>query len=66
MNEEEIATQLVDAAVAIHKALGSGLLESAYVAAMAIECAERGLAFASEVPILASYHGKPPGRRLPR
>lgn len=61
MNEEAIATHVVDAAVSIHKALGPGLLESAYVGALEIECAERGLAFEREAPILASYHGKPLG-----
>jgi PD-(D/E)XK nuclease superfamily len=35
VNEERIATQLVDAAVAVHRTLGSGLLESAYLGAMA-------------------------------
>ena len=52
MNEEEVAAEAVDAAIAIHKALGPGLLESAYVAALEIEFAERGLTFAREVPIL--------------
>jgi GxxExxY protein len=61
VNEERVATQLVDASVAIHRALGSGLLESAYIAAMEIECTERGLMFAREVPIHASYRGKPLG-----
>ncbi len=61
VKEEEIAAQLVDAAVAIHRALGPGLLESAYVGAMEIECAERGLPFEREAPIVASYHGKPLG-----
>ena len=58
MNEEEVAAEAVDAAIAIHMALGPGLLESAYVAALELEFAERGLVFAREVPILATYHGK--------
>ena len=61
MSEDELAAQIVDAAVAIHKVLGPGLLESAYLAALEIECGERGLTFAREVPILAEYHGKPLG-----
>ncbi|HWH83178.1 MAG TPA: GxxExxY protein [Burkholderiaceae bacterium] len=61
MVEDEIAAQVVDAAIAIHKVLGPGLLESAYVAALEIECAERGLAFAREVALDAQYHGKPLG-----
>ena len=61
MDAEEVAAEAVDAAIAIHKALGPGLLESAYVAALEIEFAERGLAFEREVPISAAYHGKPLG-----
>ena len=61
VNGDDVAGQVVDAAIAIHKVLGPGLLESAYVAALEIECAERGLAFEREVPILARYHGKPLG-----
>ena len=61
MTENDAARQVVDAAVAIHKVLGPGLLESAYVAALEIEFAERGLQFAREMPIHAEYHGKPLG-----
>ena len=61
MNEDDAAAQVVDAAIAIHKVLGPGLLESAYVAALEIELSERGLAFAREVPIQAMYRSKPLG-----
>jgi len=43
MTENEIATQIVDAAYHIHKALGPGLLESAYEAVLAYELEKRGL-----------------------
>ena len=61
MDEDAVAAQIVDAAIAIHRALGPGLLESAYVAAMAIELSERGLQFASEAPIHAHYRNRPLG-----
>lgn len=61
MDEDECARQVVDGAISIHRELGPGLLESAYVAALEIELAERGLRFAREAPIQASYHGKPLG-----
>ncbi len=61
MSEDETAAQIVDAAVAIHKALGPGLLESAYVAALQIEFSARGIGWESEVPIVAFYLGKPLG-----
>ena len=59
--ENEIAGQLVDSAVAVHRVLGPGLLESAYVAALQIELTERGLAFVREVPIQGRYRDKPLG-----
>ena len=61
MNEDEAAAQVVGAAIAIHRALGPGLLESVYVAALEIEFSERGLQFVREVPIQAAYRGKPLG-----
>lgn len=61
MDEDAVAAQIVDAAIAIHRALGPGLLESAYVAALAIELFDRGLQFDSEAPIHAHYRGRPLG-----
>ena len=43
MTENEIATQIVDAAYKIHTTLGPGLLESVYEAVMAEELTKRGL-----------------------
>jgi GxxExxY protein len=59
--DDEVAAHIVDAAVAIHKALGPGLLESAYMAALQIEFDERGLNCKREVPIEAKYRGRPLG-----
>ncbi len=39
----EITRQIIGAAVEVHRALGPGLLESAYEACLAFELAERGL-----------------------
>jgi len=61
VTEDEISTQLVDAAIAVHKALGPGLLESAYVAALEIELSLRGLSFAREVSVQGFYKGRPLG-----
>lgn len=43
MEENEIATQIVDAAFKIHTTLGPGLLESVYETVMAYELGKRGL-----------------------
>ena len=61
VNANAIAAHVVDAAIAVHRVFGPGLLESAYVAAMEIELSERGLLFAREVPLQGCYHGRPLG-----
>ncbi len=57
MNIEEIATQIVDAAIKIHKNLGPGLLESAYQACMLHELRKRGLKVECELPQPIMYDG---------
>lgn len=48
---------VVGAALAVHRALGPGLLESAYQKCLALELAARGIAFAREVRIPLVYRG---------
>jgi GxxExxY protein len=52
---ETIARVLVDAIVHVHRALGPGLLESAYQACLAHELRKRGLNVACEVPQPVEY-----------
>jgi GxxExxY protein len=61
VDENAISRHVVDAALAIHKELGPGLLESAYVAALEIEFSERGLSFIREAIVQGTYHRKPLG-----
>ena len=55
MNEkyEEIATQVIDGAIKIHRGLGPGLLESVYEALLAQELQKRGLKVERQKPIPA-------------
>ena len=46
---EEIAAMIVDAAIKVHRALGPGLLESAYQHCYAYELRKRGLRVQCEV-----------------
>jgi GxxExxY protein len=46
---EEIATIIVDAAIKVHRALGPGLLESAYQHCLAHELRKRGWKVETEV-----------------
>jgi GxxExxY protein len=61
VDENGLAVVVVDAALAVHKALGPGLLESVYVAALAIQLTERQLHHEREVPIHATYRDRPLG-----
>ena len=57
MTENQIGKVVVDAAVAVHRALGPGLLESVYEAALAAELRERGLRIDRQVPVPIEYRG---------
>ncbi len=55
MTENELSSIIVDSAFKVHKTLGPGLLEKVYQAAMAYEFNKRGIAFALERGIPATY-----------
>lgn len=57
MRENEIARVVVGSALRVHRALGSGLLESAYEAALAHELRKRGLSIERQVPVEVHYDG---------
>ena len=57
MHENQIAKTAVDAAIAVHRELGPGLLESVYEAVLAHELRERGLAVRTQVPVPVEYKG---------
>ena len=55
MHENEIAREIVDAALKIHRQLGPGLLESVYLATLEYELKRRGLKTAREQGIGVVY-----------
>lgn len=55
---EAVATELVDAALTVHRHLGPGLLESLYQQALVEELTRRQVPVLSEVPVRASYRGR--------
>jgi GxxExxY protein len=57
MAEEEIAREIVDAALAVHRELGPGLLESAYEQCLAFELARRGLKIERQKELPIVYQG---------
>ena len=55
MTENEIATEVVDAAYRIHTKLGPGLFETVYEVVLAHELKKRGLQVARQVAIPIQY-----------
>jgi len=55
MSENEIGTIIVDSAIAIHRQLGPGLLESVYELVLAYELTSRGLQVQRQLPISIVY-----------
>jgi GxxExxY protein len=53
----QAASVVVDAAFAVHKVLGPGLLESVYEACLAHELAKRGVRFERQVTLPVEYDG---------
>jgi GxxExxY protein len=51
------AREIVDAALAVHRALGPGLLESVYEECLAYELKKRGVAFERQVVVPVNYDG---------
>jgi len=58
MDIEEIAKTIVDSAIKVHRALGPGLLESAYQQCLAYELRKRGLRVDCEVTLPIVYDGQ--------
>lgn len=57
VKEESIAKKIVDAAYAVHKTLGPGLLERVYEVCFCHELSKRGLKFLRQVDIPIVYDG---------
>ena len=55
MTENEIGTVIVDVAIAVHRELGPGLLESVYEVVLAHELEQRGLSVKRQMPIPVHY-----------
>lgn len=53
----EITQEVIGAAIAVHRALGPGLLESAYQECLCQELVLRGVPFERQVPLPLEYRG---------
>ena len=52
---DQVTRQIIGAAIEVHKAIGPGLLESAYQACLAFEVRQRGLKVEEQVPLPVLY-----------
>lgn len=59
--EYDLAGQVIGCAMAVHRALGAGFLESVYQNALAIEMVEQGIDFDNESELCVTYKKKPVG-----
>ncbi len=54
---DALASQVIGAAIEVHRTLGPGFLESVYEAALCLELKSRGLAAVRQVTVTVSYKG---------
>lgn len=57
MELNELTSEIINAAIAVHKDLGPGLLESVYHSCMIVELVHRSLKVESEVAVPVMYRG---------
>ena len=57
LREQELTRQIIGAAIDVHRALGPGLLESAYQVCLAHELGLRSIPFEREKPLPLTYQG---------
>ena len=57
MELNRVTSQIIGSAIDVHRALGPGLLESAYEACLAYELAQRGLNVEQQKPLPVIYKG---------
>jgi len=58
MDINQLSSQIIKAAINVHKELGPGILESVYQACMIIELKNMGIKVKSEVPLPIFYRGQ--------
>src|SRR6185295_18454609 len=55
--EDRITEKVIGCAIEVHRAIGPGLLESAYEECLCYELSQNGLKFARQVPLPVVYKG---------
>jgi GxxExxY protein len=55
---EQVSADIIGAALAVHRELGPGFLESIYDAAMRVSLRHRSIPFQSQFPVSVSFEGE--------
>ena len=55
--QDRLTEEVIGLAIEVHRALGPGLLESAYEECLCYELKENGVPFRRQVPLLVTYKG---------
>ena len=58
MDINQLSSKIIGASIEVHKALGPGLLESAYERCLCHELNQRGLSFENQKPLPVTYKGQ--------
>lgn len=61
LEHRELSGRVIEAAIAVHTALGPGFIESVYENALGLELAARGIAFEQQKNVPVLYRGKEVG-----
>jgi len=61
LEHEDLTSRIIAAAIAVHRALGPGFLESVYEEALASELDHLGLRYERQKPVEIRYRGRPVG-----
>jgi GxxExxY protein len=61
MEQEELTGKIIGAAIAVHRELGPGILESIYEEALCVEFGMAGLKFVRQVAVEIQYRGQKVG-----
>jgi GxxExxY protein len=56
-DQEQLVSEVIGAAIAVHRELGPGCLEGIYRKALCTELVSRGVGFDTEVAVDVRYHG---------
>ncbi len=62
LGNKELSGRVIEAVIAVHKALGPGFLESVYGNALCVELRRAGIRFEQQKPVAIIYRGEVVGQ----